>query len=77
MAMAPVYFTKLARTALVSVEARTPSCAKECVTCGQTFEQMMYILFSLREERQWVCCGWLCFDCHRKHLEEGVCCSLE
>lgn len=47
-------------------EARTPSSSKRCVSCGGIFEQMMFVVFSLRERSQYQVVGWQCFDCEDK-----------
>ena len=51
-------------------ECRTPTCAKQCISCKQIFNQMMFIIFTLRERSQYICHGWQCFDCEQKDREK-------
>lgn len=54
----------------VSKEARTPSSVKDCKTCGNQIHGMCFVLFMLREQRQWVVVGWQCFQCDREGKKE-------
>ncbi len=51
-------------------ECRTPSWYKSCLSCGKTFNEMMFIVFTLREHTQYVVQGWQCFDCETKDREK-------